>query len=114
MERSTMTLEFCDLVGMPEIARRSDVAYRTVQGWRSRHYARGDFPPPAVTLASGPVWSWPDVAAWLAIPRRRGRPRRITADWGVFDKAAALTRSIDVERLLSEAAGLTPGGFPKP
>jgi hypothetical protein len=59
-----------DLVGTSEIAERAGVKVNTVHSWRQRH---ADFPEPAVRLASGPVWRWPDVFAWLAIPRPNGR-----------------------------------------
>ena len=62
-----------DLVGVAEIAERAGVKPDTVHAWRSRHPS---FPSPAVVLAAGPVWRWSDVDAWLAIPRRSGRPRR--------------------------------------
>lgn len=60
------------LVGVTEIAERAGVRPDTVHAWRARH---ATFPAPAEDLAMGPVWWWSDVAAWLAIPRRPGRPR---------------------------------------
>ena len=60
------------LVGVCEIASRAGVRPDTVQAWRRRHPS---FPEPTAVLALGPVWEWSDVAAWLAVPRRPGRPR---------------------------------------
>lgn len=62
-----------DLVDMTEIARRHGTTVGTVRQWRNRH---ADFPPPVAELAIGPVWVWRDVAAWLAVPRKVGRPRK--------------------------------------
>lgn len=64
--------EPADLVGTPELAARAGVAEATVHSWRRRH---ADFPKPIVRLASGPVWDWREVAAWVARPRPTGRPR---------------------------------------
>lgn len=61
-----------DLVGLSEIAARSGTPLPTLKRWRRRP----DFPAPLVTLAAGPVWDWPTVAAWIAIPRPMGRPRK--------------------------------------
>ena len=61
-----------DLVGTAEIAERAGVATATVHSWRRRHPG---FPEPAARLASGPVWRWADVEAWLSVPRPSGRPR---------------------------------------
>ena len=67
-----------DLVGVTEIAQRAGVAsINVVYMWRKRH---ANFPPPYVELAMGPVWLWESVAAWLAIPRPSGRPRRVVQD----------------------------------
>lgn len=60
------------VVGVTEIAERANVAVSTVKQWRIRH---ADFPAPGVTLAMGPLWRWSDVAAWIAVERRPGRPR---------------------------------------
>jgi hypothetical protein len=57
--------------GISEIAKRAGVKPDTVHAWRSRH---ATFPAPAQTLAMGPLWWWSDVAAWLAVPRKAGRP----------------------------------------
>lgn len=62
-----------DLVGVAEIGERAGVKADTVHAWRSRH---ADFPAPIVQLAAGPVWTWSDVARWLAVPRRAGRPAK--------------------------------------
>lgn len=61
-----------DLVGAMEIAERAGVRYKLVQAW----IGRGIFPEPIIRLSMGPVWDWQDVAAWLAIPRPRGRHRK--------------------------------------
>lgn len=60
-----------DLVGVAEIAARSGHPTSTIQSWRRRH---GDFPAPFALLASGPVWRWPIVEAWI-----RTEPRRLAA-----------------------------------
>jgi hypothetical protein len=61
------------IVGVPEIAERAGTTPGTVRTWRSRH---ADFPEPIATLAAGPVWAWSDVARWIAVPRRPGRPAK--------------------------------------
>jgi predicted DNA-binding transcriptional regulator AlpA len=48
-------------VGVTEIARLANVKPDTVKKWRHR----GIFPPPAHTLAMGPVWWRQDVEAWI-------------------------------------------------
>ena len=60
------------LVGVAEIAARSGHSTNTVQSWRRRHRT---FPEPAANLASGPVWQWPSVAAWIDAGRRAPRDR---------------------------------------
>lgn len=60
-----------DLVSVTEIAARAKVKPDTVHKWRSRHQ---DFPPPFTTVGGIPVWVWPDVKAWLDVPRLVGRP----------------------------------------
>jgi uncharacterized protein len=57
------------LVGVAEIASRSGHSANTVQSWRRRH---ASFPAPAANLASGPVWLWPSIDAWI----ENGRVRR--------------------------------------
>jgi predicted nucleic acid-binding protein len=58
-----------DLVGIAEIAARSGHPTSTIQSWRRRHPG---FPMPFAQLASGPVWRWPSVDAWI-----RADPRRV-------------------------------------
>lgn len=61
------------LVGMSEIGERLGISAGTVRQWRQRDIG---FPAPVVELATGPVWSWSDVEAWAAIPRKPGpRPK---------------------------------------
>ena len=60
------------LVGVAEIAARSGRSTNTVQSWRRRHRT---FPEPAANLASGPVWEWSSVAAWIGGGRRAERDR---------------------------------------
>lgn len=62
-----------EIVSVTEIAQRAGTTPGTVHSWRRRH---GDFPAPLAELAVGPVWSWPDVEAWIAQPRPTGRRRR--------------------------------------
>lgn len=60
-----------DLVSVREIAERAGVRPDTVHKWRARHT---DFPTPFSHVAGGvPVWVWPDVKEWIAVPRRPGR-----------------------------------------
>ena len=59
-----------ELVSVAEVAARAGRSSNTIQSWRRRH---PDFPAPVAQLATGPVWTWPDVAEWIAI---RARPRR--------------------------------------
>ena len=73
ISRLSMHPEPADLVGTAEIAERAGVQVPTVHSWRARH---ATFPAPLVRLATGPVWDWREIAAWLAVPRRSGRPRR--------------------------------------
>ena len=55
-------VEVDDLVGAAEIAERLGLASSSVvRDWRRRY---ADFPSPVLTLRMGPVWHWPDVAAW--------------------------------------------------
>jgi predicted nucleic acid-binding protein len=61
------------LVGVAEIAARSGHSANTVQSWRRRH---ASFPAPAADLASGPVWHWASVAAWIDA-RRQGPGTRL-------------------------------------
>ena len=67
-----------DLVGVAEIAARSGHPTNTVQSWRRRHRT---FPKPAANLASGPIWQWSSVAAWIGVARRapRGQTPRCVA-----------------------------------
>jgi hypothetical protein len=60
-----------ELVGRVEIAERAGTSPGMVDTWRKRHRT---FPEPYAALASGPVWEWSDVEAWLRIPRASGRP----------------------------------------
>ena len=59
-----------DLVSVAEIAARADRPINTIQSWRRRHR---DFPEPVVSLAAGPVWTWPAVERWIDARRA---PRR--------------------------------------
>ena len=61
------------LVGLIEIAMRAGVQRPAVSMWRKRHE---DFPVPVAELKVGPVFWWPDVAAWL-----RASGREVDADW---------------------------------
>ncbi len=74
VERLTIAPLLSDLVGQTEIAQRAGTTPGTIDTWRRRH---ADFPEPLARLAAGNVWRWEDVAAWLAIPRKPGRPRKV-------------------------------------
>jgi predicted nucleic acid-binding protein len=60
-----------DLVSVTELAVRAGRSINTVQSWRRR---RPDFPTPVAELAAGPIWRWPEVAAWV---RARQPARRL-------------------------------------
>ena len=49
------------LVGVAEIADLFGVSRQAASNWRDRH---ADFPTPAASLKSGPVWELPDILAW--------------------------------------------------
>jgi hypothetical protein len=73
-----------DLVGTSEIAERSGNRKGTVAQW----HHRGLLPEPIADLASGPVWTWPEVEAFL-----------ITTDrWN--DAGAAIARPAETDLLL--------------
>ena len=63
-----------ELVSVAEISRRAGRSINTIQSWRRR---QNGFPTPVAQLAAGPIWSWPDVAEWIA--RRDRRTPRIGA-----------------------------------
>ena len=49
------------LVGVAEIADIFGVSRQAASNWRERYV---DFPKPAASLKSGPVWELPDIVAW--------------------------------------------------
>lgn len=49
------------LVGVAEIAELFGVSRQAASNWRERH---ADFPAPAASLRSGPVWELPDIVKW--------------------------------------------------
>lgn len=50
------------IVGLTEIAQRAGVQKQAVANWVRRHEG---FPQPLETLATGSVWLWTPVKAWL-------------------------------------------------
>ncbi len=60
-------MKFDDIVGTREIADALGVQPGTVQQWRKRPL---NFPLPARTLATGPLWDWRQVEKWA---RKTGR-----------------------------------------
>lgn len=58
-------------VDVSAIAARSGRSLGVIHQWRRRHES---FPAPIVVLATGPVWLWNEVQAWLDVPRVNGRP----------------------------------------
>ena len=84
-------------VGLREIAERLGVAPVTVSSWRHR----GLLPPPRWRVSRGPVWDWPEVAAWATTTGRlppgdtgaeldRSSPRLLPDIVGTDDFAARL------------------------
>ena len=49
------------LVGVAEIADLFGVSRQAASNWRERH---ADFPTPAASLKSGPVWELPEILSW--------------------------------------------------
>jgi hypothetical protein len=66
-----------NLVGMAEVKAMTEAKYgKTFTRQRIDQITRTkDFPVPVVRLAMGPVWWKPDVARFLELERRPGRPR---------------------------------------
>lgn len=62
-----------DLVGRREIAALAGTTPSLVDTWRSRH---PDFPAPEWHVSGTPIWRWETIAAWLAVSRPTGRPRK--------------------------------------
>lgn len=60
------------LVGLSEIAEMAGVTRQAVTNWRKRF---ADFPKPAQTLQSGPVWHRAEAERWLKNKDRRARRR---------------------------------------
>lgn len=50
-----------ELVGIAEVAELFSVTRQVASNWRARHE---NFPSPAASLRSGPVWELPDIIAW--------------------------------------------------
>jgi hypothetical protein len=63
---SMTKIDPADLVSIQEIATALEVRRDTVDKWRYR----GVLPEPIATVASGPLWLWPDIEAWA---RQTGR-----------------------------------------
>lgn len=57
-----MTAKTLDLVGLTEIAQRTNRKRASVHNLISR---RKDFPKPVARLAMGPVWLWDDVKTFF-------------------------------------------------
>ena len=62
-----------DLLDMKAIALVAGTTPGMVSNWRRRPIA---FPEPVAVLSIGPIWLRADVEAWLARPRRSGRPTK--------------------------------------
>lgn len=88
-------IQSSDLVSVAEIATRSGRPFNTVQSWRRRHR---DFPEPAASLATGPIWSWPVVQRWI---ERRAAPRS--------ESPSSRARSHATQRLATKAMKAVAG-----
>jgi hypothetical protein len=63
-------LDVNQLVGATEIATRLGLSRgQVVHTWRARF---DDFPEPAIELAMGLIWYWPEIETWAKL---HGRPR---------------------------------------
>ena len=66
-----------DLLDKAAIAHLAGTSPGQVDTWRFRPLVdHPPFPEPAAHFGGRPVWLRADVAAWLAIPRATGRPRK--------------------------------------
>ena len=84
VEREESIVNRAVLVGVAEIADLFGVSRQAASNWRDRH---ADFPTPAASLKSGPVWELPDVLAWAG-----EREMQVKAE-----KAEALSSGVDTE-----------------
>lgn len=80
-----MIVDAEQLVGVAEIADAAGVTRGRVSQWTGRDPS---FPHPVAHLALGPVWLWPDVAAWLADTGRERTPAgdRVGQPVGPYDR----------------------------
>ena len=62
-----------ELVGVAEIADLFGVSRQAASNWRERH---SDFPSPAASLKSGPVWELPNILAWATERGMQVKARR--------------------------------------
>lgn len=70
------------LVGVAEIADLFGVSRQAASNWRERH---ADFPTPAASLKSGPVWELPDIVAWAEareMKLKAGKAEALDSDIG--------------------------------
>lgn len=66
-------MERDDLLGFRELTALLGVGRSTAARYVDRH----DFPTPVAELASGRIWTRPDVETWAKqhLPAKRGRPK---------------------------------------
>lgn len=86
------------LVGLSEIANMAEppVTRQAVANWRARY---DDFPAPAETLQSGPVWDAERVQEWLS--RRSGRAPNVISFINLKGGVAKTTTSVAVAEVLA-------------
>ena len=76
------------LVGVAEVADAAGVTRGAVSLWSSRDIS---FPTPVAHLAAGPLWCWPEVAAWLEATGRGDEPKPA----GPYDRYALELTQVD-------------------
>lgn len=65
-----MKIDPTDLVGVSEIAQRTNVSSAAVSNWAARYE---NFPAPTVELNGGKFWLWTDIDSWLEATGRKAK-----------------------------------------
>lgn len=85
-----------DLIDLEGIAERAGVSYAAAGHWTTGERGPGGFPAPKIARRRGSIWSWADVAVWLA-----------TAGVGTVDRKATEVAAEAAEAAVLVNAALT-------